>query len=794
VMMRVKLTKSTSFSDILNDVKQSFLNIMEHKNIPFEYLVEKLNVKNDASRSSLFQLMFSYVSASESIIKFDKLETSEYLIDHFDSSKFDLQLSIVQDDKSLEIFFQYDTDLYRLETIHTIANNYISLLESIINDGDQPLLNYNILEIKEKEIYQKERCLNKVMPLDCTKERIINYVHKLFESSVEKYPDNIAVTYKDMAISYKQLNERSNELAHFIIENTSIQNIVGISLDRSIDLIIAIVAVLKSGCAYLPLDPYYPTDRLEYMLDDSKASVVITSKNYTEKYSSFTGKVIVLDEFKEISNKYSNNNPQVDLKPEFLQNIIYTSGSTGKPKGVMVNHSNVFHFFYNVESVFDFNSNDAWTLFHSYSFDFSVHEIWGALIFGAKLVVVPYLVSRNPEELYNLLIKENVTVLSLITSALLQLILYETNSIVNTDKNVYNGLRYIFFGGEKVLMESLEPWLMNHPNNPKLMNIYGPTETTIFSTYQHVEKDILLRKKTLIGYPTPNSKIYILDKNMQHVPNNVVGEICIGGEGVTNGYLNREQLTNEKFLKPSFDPKNRIYKSGDLGRFLYDGLIEYLGRIDHQVKINGFRIELGEIESAIFSTQMVEDDIVVPYGLVGNQRLVAYIVLKDNHVPIDENEREKVTKILFKKIKEFLPKFMLPSSYMYLENFKRNDNRKIDRNALPEPNYFYFDKDEDRIIVSPKTELEITVVSLLSKLLKLNVEDISMTDNVFNLGINSILVIQFAHEINNNFKMIKISIRNVYENPTIMKLCDTIQSIQMKAINEGKNFFFAKRL
>ncbi len=775
VMLRVKMSNNTNFLDLLNEVIKSVSNIIEHKNVPFELLLEKLNVKKDLSRSALFQLMFSYESEVGN------------------SSPYDIHLKVKQTEGSLILNIEYDTDLFRNETIVTLAKNYKFLFESILKNksNNNSILELNMLEPKEREFYLNERCGNQLIRDDNKiKKSIVNYVHKMFESSAESYPNKIAVSHKDETITYQELNERSNELASYLKENTKIQNIVGISLDRSIDLIISIIAVLKSGCTYLPLDPHYPNDRLDYMLDDSKSSLIITSKNYTEKYSSFNGKVVVLDEFKEISNKYSNRNPKVDLKPDYLQYIIYTSGSTGKPKGVMVTHFNAFNLFYNIESIFDFNSDDAWTLFHSYSFDVSVWEIWGALISGAKLVVVPYRVSRSPEEFYNLMIKENVTVLCQTPPAFQQIIVLE-NNFNDVKKSIYTGLRYVYLGGEKLPPEILIPWFNKHGDvEPKLINSYGPTECTVNTSYFPVAKEYLLRKKSIIGYPFPNTKVYILDKNMQPVPNNVVGEIYIGGKAVALGYLNRTELTNARFIQNQFDVEiqnSRLYKSGDLGRYLYDGTIEFLGRIDHQVKINGFRVELGEIESAIHTSQIVEEVLVVPYGLNNNQRLVAYIVLKNRQVPIEENEKDKVTKILFKQIKEFLPKFMMPSSYMYLEQFKKNENNKIDRKALPEPNYFYFEKEEDRIIVMPKTDLEKTVASLLSQLLKIKVEDISMTDNVFNVGINSVLVIQFVHEMSNHFKKVKVNIRDVYEDPTIERLCLNIQN--KVDLNNGKMFF-----
>jgi polyketide synthase PksJ len=272
----------------------------------------------------------------------------------------------------------------------------------------------------------------------------------------------------------------------------------------------------------------------------------------------------------------------------------------------------------------------------------------------------------------------------------------------------------------------------------------------------------------------PNAQIYILDKFLNPVPTNVIGEICIGGRGVSIGYLNQNELTEQKFIKNPFNKKMKLYKSGDLGRYLHDGSIEYLGRIDYQVKINGFRIELGEIEAQIFSTNIIEEVIVVPFGPINNQRLAAYIVLKNKRLPLNEKDQDSITQDIVNQIKQFLPKFMLPSSFMFLSEFKRNENGKINRNLLPEPNYFYIEKSFNRIVIPPKNDVEIKVVKILSKLLNIKFEDISLTDNIFNLGINSMLLIEFIFEIRKLFKDVMLSARLIYENSRVDFLSNSI--------------------
>jgi hypothetical protein len=325
----------------------------------------------------------------------------------------------------------------------------------------------------------------------------------------------------------------------------------------------------------------------------------------------------------------------------------------------------------------------------------------------------------------------------------------------------------------------LEEWFERHEDSrPFLVNAYGPSECTVHSSFYQIKKEVILNKKSIIGYPFHNAEIYIFDKNFQHVPYNVIGEIFIGGKTIAKGYFHRQELTECKFLNVLFNGiQKRLYKSGDLGRYLHDGSIEYLGRIDYQVKINGFRIELGEIEAQIFSTNIIEEVIVVPFGPINNQRLAAYIVLKNKRLPLNEKDQDSITQDIVNQIKQFLPKFMLPSSFMFLSEFKRNENGKINRNLLPEPNYFYIEKSFNRIVIPPKNNVEIKVVKILSKLLNIKFEDISLTDNIFNLGINSIMVIQFVNQLNLLLNGIYLSVRNTFEKPSIGLLSEFISKI-----------------
>ena len=759
VLIRFKLSNKSLFEDLLNTLKQDFIDILEHKNVPFENIVDKLGLKQNLSFSPLFQLIFTYESLSTSKIRLQDTNLESYTIKSSNTSKYDLNCGIVHTKDIFRINFEYDSELFREETVKMMMNNYIQLLDSITSNENKLIIEYNMLSKTEREMYLTKRCINPIIINDIKINEKIIFVHKQFEEMATEYPNNIAVCFKNDKISYEELNKKSNELADYFIKNTSIQTIIGISLDRSIDLIITIVACVKSGNIYVPLDPYYPSDRIDYMVNDSKTRLIICHKIHYSKFKLFNGEILIIDDF-----KYSQNwieSPNIMIEPDFIQYIIYTSGSTGRPKGVMVTHSNVSYLFHNIDKIFDFESSDVWTLFHSYSFDFSVWEIWGCLIRGARLVVVSFHQSRDSKLFSEIIIREKVSVLSQSPTAFQQLLSHE---IKFNSLKLYFGLRLVIFGGERLNFRIIRNWIDYNGNlSTFFLNGYGPTECSVFSTFFLIDVLKHYSSKSIIGYPFPNSKAFILDKFLQPVPVNIVGEIYIGGYGVSKGYLNQNELTEQKFIESPFSKNMKLYKSGDLGRYLFDGSIEYIGRIDYQVKINGFRIELGEIEAQIYSTNIVEEVIVIAFGPKNNQRLVAYIVLKNKKLPLNENEQDIFTQEIVEKIKQFLPKFMLPSSFMFLSNFARTENGKINRNLLPEPNYFYIEKSSNRVKVAPKSDIEITVVNILSELLSIKFEDISLTDNVFNLGINSIMVIQLINKINFLFNYSQLTTRNIYE-------------------------------
>ncbi|HIK04809.1 MAG TPA: amino acid adenylation domain-containing protein [Trichormus sp. M33_DOE_039] len=530
----------------------------------------------------------------------------------------------------------YDSDRCDADTVTRMAGHFHNLLNAIISQPDLPITKLPLISDTEKQQLISAWNANK-------KEYSNNYgLHQLFEQQVEKTPNAVALVFGEQTLTYAQLNARANQLAHYLQSlGVKPETLVGVCVERSLEMVVALLGILKAGGAYLPLDPDYPTDRLEFMLADAQVSVLVTQSQWLDILPEFSADKLCLDTDWQFINTLSQENPISQATPESLAYVIYTSGSTGKPKGVMVNHGNVTRLLAATQDWFNFDASDVWTLFHSYAFDFSVWEIWGALLYGGRLVIVPFWVSRDPQVFYQLLRQEQVTVLNQTPSAFRQLIWAEEQEQL---KDIQLSLRWVIFGGEALDPTSLLPWFERHGDaTPQLVNMYGITETTVHVTFRRLSMADARSRNSVIGVPIPDLQVYILDEYLQPVPVGVRGEMYVGGAGVTRGYLNRPELTQQRFIpnppvsfrdanangvpQSSVTSPQSLYKTGDLARYLPDGNIEYLGRIDHQVKIRGFRIELGEIEAALNQHPVVQESVVIARAEnSGHQRLVAYIV------------------------------------------------------------------------------------------------------------------------------------------------------------------------
>ena len=581
-----------------------------------------------------------------------------------------------------------------------------------------------------------------------------------FEKQAASRSDVTAVVYEDQKVSYRDLNRQANQLARVLQEQAlKVESLVGIFMDRSIEMIVGILGILKAGAAYVPLDPAIPKDRLAYIVEDSQISVLLTKDNMVAGSDLELGDVslVSLDGNAEGIGAKSDQNLDLAIEPNQAAYVIYTSGSTGKPKGCVVTHSNVVRLFRSTDHWFSFNEHDVWTLFHSYAFDFSVWEIWGALLYGGRLVVVPYAVSRQPNAFHALTIREGVTVLNQTPSAFRQFMQSDSASPEEISK-----LRYVIFGGEALNPVTLKPWFKRYGDqHPKLINMYGITETTVHVTYYLIKESDVFEGigNSPIGQAIPDLDLYVLDPQGKLVPTGVAGELHVGGAGLARGYLHRPDLTESKFVLHPFSegPDARLYRTGDLARWSEDGNLDYLGRIDEQVKIRGFRIELGEIESTLTRLPDVAETLVLAHGdVLDEKRLVAYIVPNTGAILTAEALRERLI--------EWLPDYMVPSDFVLLDCFPLTPNGKINREALPDPQLNR--AKASHTYLPPTNEDQRIMADIWSEVLK--VEKVGIRDNYFALGgdsIRSITILSLARE-----RGVSFSLNDLLQRQTIESL------------------------
>ncbi|MEH2283677.1 MAG: amino acid adenylation domain-containing protein [Nostoc sp.] len=686
------------------------------------------------------------IAQSIGVVESQLLDESRSL---FDWTNYPLTVKVVPKSDLLNLCISYNTSRFDSATITRMLGHFQTLLSSIVSNPEQRISDLQLLTPSEVEQLLVEWNDTKT---DYPQDQCI---HQLFEAQVEKTPNAIAVVFENHQLTYRELNAKANQLAHYLQKlGVKPEVLVGICVERSLNMVISILAILKAGGAYVPLDPLYPPERLAFILQDAEVSVLLTQQHLIENLPQHQTNVVCLDTDWESITQESQQNPISECTSDNLAYIIYTSGSTGQPKGVLVNHSNVVRLFAATESWYKFNQNDIWTLFHSIAFDFSVWELWGALLYGGKIVIVPYWLSRSPEDFYKLLLTQQVTVLNQTPSAFSQLIQVEES--LGTAKGL--NLRLVIFGGEALQLESLRPWFERHGDqSPQLVNMYGITETTVHVTYRPLVKaDLEVGLGSIIGRPIPDLQVYLLDRYQQPVPIGVKGEMYVGGAGVTRGYLNRPELTTERFISHPFSskPNARLYKSGDLARYLPNGDIEYLGRIDDQVKIRGFRIELGEIEALISQHLAVRETVVV---VAESQRIVAYIV--------PQTEQTLVISELRSFLESKLPSYMIPAAFVLLEALSLTPNGKVDRKALPEPDSAR--PELEAVYQPPQTEVEQTIADIWQKVLQ--VENVGIHDNFFELGGHSLLLVQIHSKLQKAFQR-DFSMIEMFQYPTISHL------------------------
>ena len=770
--LRVGVDSQKSFKQLLKELDSARREGRKHQNCSFTSIANALKEQGED------QSLNVGISESPGLLrlhnlKFENLKINSLQIDEF-APVFDFSLDYEIDEK-INFKLDYAAAKFDSSLIEQFVSHFNLLVESFIDNLDQSITKVDFLTKDERKqilIYWNDTAAP--YPKDKT-------IYQLFEDQVKKTPDNIAVVFENEKLSYSDLNKKSNQLAHLIRAKYKKQNkkdlkpdsLIGLCVERSLDMIIGILGILKAGAAYVPLDPDYPQDRLEYMIEDSHEGLVITQKDIVAK-DGFLDKlhhdellVIDSDEVKADLKKQSADNLAKVSGPDNLAYVIYTSGSTGRPKGVMIEHRNLVNHMIWMIREFKFNSSDVIFQKTPYSFDASVWELFLPFIIGAKGVVSGSSGHKDPQYLVDKIISEKITVVQFVP-ALLDLIMNDYSSKIGSSK-----LKRIFCGGEALKLTTNISKL--DLQKIKLCNLYGPTESTIDSSFNDNISLLNSEPSSIpIGMPIDNIKLYILDNNLNPCPIGAPGELYIGGAGLARGYLNQDKLTRERFISNPFaqelglSKSDRIYKTGDLVRWLPDGNIEYLGRTDFQVKIRGFRIELGEIENVLAKHKSISQVSVIDKEKEGSKYLVAYYV-------IAKGKKDPEIDALRDYLSETLPDYMVPAAFVKLDKMPLTPNGKINRRALPDPDMSLMGEE----YVAPRNEIEKKLAEIWSDVLKIDKDKVGIHDNFFHLGGHSLLAIQLVARIHAKLNC-EISIKQLFDKPKLMDLSLFIEG-QIKA-------------
>ncbi|MBD1892511.1 non-ribosomal peptide synthetase [Coleofasciculus sp. FACHB-SPT9] len=759
LVLRTNLSGNPTFLELLSRVREVALGAYAHQDLPFEKLVEELHPERNLSQHPLFQVAFSLQNTPIEALELPGLTLSHLDFDN-PSAKFDLEFHLWESPEAIKGQVIYSTDLFDDATITRMLGHFQTLLEGIVANPEQSLCELPLLTAAERQQflidwnntrrdYPQNQCF-----------------HQLFEAQVEQTPDAIALNarfanaliFENQQLTYRELNIRANQLAHHLQQLGVVPDVlVGICVERSLEMIVGLLGILKAGGGYLPLDPTYPQERLSFMLEDAQVSILLTHSHLSSLLKTCWGdcqdslSVVCLDTDLDAIAHHPQHNPSSNVTSENLAYVIYTSGSTGKPKGVLVQHRGLSNLAEAQLEVFKVQPSDRILQFASLSFDASIFEIVMALRSGATL----YLAKKEsllPGQPLIKLLRENA-----ITHATLP----PTVLAVLPEK--LPALQTIICAGESCSQNIVKRWAVDR----KFFNAYGPTEATVWATIAEISND---SHKPSIGRPISNTQIYILDAHLQPLPIGITGELYISGDGLAQGYLNRPDLTAERFIPNPFnsyrDKNSRIstiYKTGDLARYQPDGKIEFLGRLDDQVKIRGFRIELGEIEAVLTQHPAVRETVVITIEKVsGDKRLVAYIVPAQNFTPTIIELRD----FLKKKLSEY----MVPSAFVVLESLPLTPNGKFDRHNLPEHDNST-NPSLDKAYIEPRNPTESTLAKIWAEVL--NIKRVSIHDNFFDLGGNSLLSITLMEQIKKQFER-ELPLSTLFLNPTIEGLASTL--------------------
>jgi len=749
LVLRTRLEGSFSFLKLLEEVRTTALEAYAHQDIPFEMLVEVLQPPREMAHSPFFQVMLVLQNAPLQPLALPELKLTPILADN-KTAKFDLTLIAQESSDGLMLSFEYNTDLFAPATIQRMFGHFKTLLTAIVDNPDQSLAALPVLTPPESiQLLEEWNQTAATFP----RERC---VHTCFEELAQKIPTTTAVRFEEQHLTYLELNARANQLAHYLRDlGVKCEDLVGIFLERSPEIVVSILGILKAGAAFVPLDPAYPPERLAYMLDDSAVKVLLTQEILSDLLPPLPTPIVQLDLDQGKIQKASTTNPEPAIFPENLAYVIYTSGSTGKPKGTMLTHRGLCNLATAQQRAFDIHEGSRILQFSSLSFDAAVWETVMALLNGGTLCLAPREELISGQRFIKLLQGQQISAVTLPPS---YVAVMPSASLPD--------LKVLVTAGEKCTSEIVVKW----GRGRRFFNAYGPTETTVCASMFLANPDE--PNNPPIGKPIQNFQLYVVDAHLQPVPVGVPGELLIGGVGLGRGYLKRPELTAEKFIPNPFskEPGARLYRSGDLVRYQPDGNIEFLGRIDQQVKIRGFRIELGEIETILRGHPDIRDTVVmVQEDIPADKRLIAYF--------IPENGIEVNVSTLRQHLRQSLPEYMVPVNFIPLEQFPVTPSGKIDRNALPAPDQSR--PELETIYVAPRNPIEEKLATICAELLAL--KQVGIHDNFFDLGGHSLLATQFLSRIKNSFQ-IDLPLRRIFEKPTIAELALEIEVEQKKGI------------
>jgi amino acid adenylation domain-containing protein len=753
--LRTDLSGNPSFRDLLMRVRQVALDAYVHQDLPFEKLVEKLQPERNLSYSPLFQVMFVLLNTPQSVHQLPGLSIKEERVEH-EASQFDLTLFMGESDGGLTGICEYSTDLFEATTIERMVGHFETLLEGIVANPNESIAALPILtEAERQQLLVEWNQTQTDYPHD-------KCIHQLFEEQVKCTPDAIAVVFKDQHLTYQELNNRANQLAHYLQSlGVGPEVIVGICVERSFEMVVGLLGILKAGGSYVPLDPAYPQERLAYMIDNSQLPLLLTEQTLCDQFSEQPVQIVCIDRDWEAIAQHPNDNADSSVAAKNLAYTIYTSGSTGKPKGVQICHRSAVNFLNSMRHEPGLNADDCLLAVTTISFDIAVLELYLPLMIGARVVLATREVAADATQLAALLSQSGATVMQA-TPATWQMLLAEG----------WHGDRQlkILCGGE-AMPRSLANQLLS--SSAEVWNMYGPTETTVWSAVNRIEPG---DAPIVIGRGIANTKFYLIDTNsyqnngaIELVPVGVAGELLIGGAGLARGYLNRPELTEEKFIPDPFSNQSdaRLYRTGDLARYLPDGKIELIGRIDNQVKIRGFRIELGEIEAVLAQHSAIREiAVIVREDIPGDKRLVAYVV---------PQQEQPHSSDLRSFLQERLPNYMVPSAFVFLDTMPLTPNGKVDRRALPAPDASSLQLDAE--FVPPSNPTEELLATIWAEVL--GVERVGIHDNFFELGGHSLLATQVISQLNQAFS-VELSLLHIFETPTVAGLAVGVTQSQFE--------------